>query len=48
MEQAKKVVSANQVPKFHMQFVKYAQSSRVKKPNDSSVSYASAVLTVVS
>ncbi|CAF1492000.1 unnamed protein product, partial [Adineta ricciae] len=48
MEQAKRVVSANQVPKFHMQFVKYAQSSRVKKSNDSSVSYASAVLTVAS
>lgn len=30
-----------------MQFVKYAQSSRVKKTNDSSVSYASAVLSTI-
>jgi len=47
MEQAKKVVPSNELPKFYMQFVKYAQSSRVKKSNDSSVSYASAVLTAV-
>jgi len=47
IEQAKKVVPASQLPNFFMQFVKYAQSSRVKKSNDSSVSYASAVLTLV-
>ncbi|CAF1097616.1 unnamed protein product [Adineta steineri] len=47
IDQAKKVIPPNQLPKFHMQFVKYAQSSQVKKSNDSSVSYASAVLTVV-
>ncbi|CAF4320094.1 unnamed protein product [Rotaria sp. Silwood2] len=47
IEQSKKVVPSSQFPKFSMQFVKYAQSSHVKKSNDSSVSYASAVLTVV-
>lgn len=47
IEQSKKVIPSNQLPKFCMQFVKYAQSNHVKKSNDSSVSYASAVLTVV-
>jgi len=46
LEQAKKVMSATELPKFFMQFVKYAQSNQVKKSNDTSVSYASAVLTV--
>jgi predicted class III extradiol MEMO1 family dioxygenase len=46
IEQAKKVIPSSKLPKFFMQFVKYAQSNQVKKSNDTSVSYASAVLTV--
>jgi len=47
IEQANKVVPSSQLPKFYMQFVKYAQSSQVKKSNDSSVSYASGVLAAI-